>query len=118
MTETIRKSASVKVMISHNYNHFEASIQLENEQGVSVKDIDEARKDCNRLCDKAIIQYQLSKQVESKRANLQSEKRMLEMEVAQIKQKDKTLWSVTEKAKVKALEDHNWDLQWDYDDDY
>lgn len=116
--ETIRKSATVKVMLSYNYNHFEASIALENEDGLTTKDIDDARKDCNRLCDKAIMQYQQSKIIESKRANLTSEKMQLEREVSEIKQKDKSLWSVTDKAKVKALEDHNWDLQWDYDDDW
>lgn len=115
---TIRKSATVKVMISYNYNHFEASIALENEDGVTVKEIDEARKDCNRLCDQAIKQYNIAKSVETKRANLSSEKRILEREVAEIKQKDKELWGVTEKAKVKALEDHDWELRWNYDEDF
>lgn len=116
--KTIRKSATVKVMLSYNYNHFEASIALENEDGLTVKDIDDARKDCNRLCDKAITQYQQAKTIEVKRTRLTSEKRQLEREVAEIKQKDKRAWTVTEKAKVKALDDHNWDLQWDYDDDW
>ena len=118
MSKTIRKSATVKVMLSYNYNHFEASIALENEDGLEVKDIDDARKDCNRLCDKAIIQYQQAKTIENKRANKVSEKRQLEREVAEIKQKDKSTWIVVEKAKVKALEDHDWNLQWDYDDDW
>lgn len=118
MSKTIRKSATVKVMLSYNYNHFEASIALENEDGLEVKDIDDARKDCNRLCDKAIIQYQQAKTIENKRANKVSEKRQLEREVAEIKQKDKSAWTVVEKAKVKALEDHDWNLQWDYDDDW
>lgn len=115
---TIRKSATVKVMLSHNYNHFEASIALENENGVSFEEIDNARKDCNRLCDKAIIQYQQAKAHETKRLNLKSEKAQLEREVAEIKQREKEFWSVTDKAKVKALEDHNWELKWDYDDQY
>jgi hypothetical protein len=115
---TLRKSATVKVMLSHNYNHFEASIALENENGVTFEDIDNARKDCNRLCDKAIKQYNIAKNMEVKRLNLASEKRVLEREVADIKARDKETWTVTEKAKVKALEDHNWELRWDYDDDY
>lgn len=116
--KTIRKSATVKVMLSYNYNHFEASIALENEGGLSTKDIDDARKDCNRLCDKAIVQYQQAKTIESKKLRLVSERRALEREVAEIRQKDVTMWTVTEKAKVKALDDYNWDLQWDYDDDW
>lgn len=118
MSSTIIKSASVKVMLSYNYNHFESSMQLENESGISVQEIDEARKNCNRLCDKAVKQYQLAKKHESNRANSLSEKAMLEREVAQIKEKDKSLWTVVEMAKVKALEDHNWDLKWNYDEMY
>lgn len=114
---TIRKSATVKVMLSHNYNHFEASIALENEDGVTIEDIDAARKDCNRLCDKAIKQYNQAKVVESKRLSLKSEKYNLEREVAEIKTRDESTWSVVDKAKVKTLADHNWNLLWDYDYD-
>lgn len=115
---TVIKTASVKVMISHNYNHFETSMTLENESGVSVQDIDTARKDCQRLCDKAIKQYDIAKRVANKAIKLRSEKSMLEQEVARIKANPKETWSVTDKAKVKALEDHNWELQFDYQDDY
>jgi hypothetical protein len=118
MSETIMKSATVKVMLSHNYNHFEASICLENEQGLSVEEINEARKDCARLCDTAIKQYNDAKQIAARRANLISEKAQLEREVKAIKEKDKREWSVTDKAKVKAISDYNWELLWDYDDDY
>jgi hypothetical protein len=91
---------------------------VENETGVSITDIDNARKDCQRLCDKAIKQYVIAKNVESRRVNLKAEKANLEREVAMIRQQPKEAWSVTDKAKVKALEDHNWDLQFDYQDDY
>ena len=60
--ETIIKSASVKVMLSHDYSHFEASMALENESGIPLKDIDEARKNCQRLADKAVGQYKTAKQ--------------------------------------------------------
>jgi len=118
MSKTIIKSATVKVMLSHNYNHFEASLTLENETGLNVVEINEARKDCNRLCDIAIRQYNDAKQVAMRRANLKDEKKTLEREVKAIKEKDEKEWSVTDKAKVKALSDHDWELQWDYDDDY
>lgn len=104
-------------MLSYNYNHFEASIALENEDGLSIQDIDSARKDCNRLCDKAIKQYQVAKQVELKRLQLSGEKASLIKEVEEIKKIDESQWSVVQKAKVKALADHNWELLWDYDDD-
>lgn len=115
---TVIKTASVKVMISHNYNHFETSMTLENESGVSVQDIDNARKDCQRLCDKAIKQYDIAKMVANKAIQLRSERSHLEQEVSLIKMHPKESWSVTDRAKVKALEDHNWNLQFDYEDDW
>lgn len=113
---TIRKSASVKVMLSYNYCHFEASMSLENEDGVTNKDIDDARKDCNRLCDKAISQYKRAKAEEIKRSNQQYERATLEKEVSQIRIKPKDEWTVVEQAKVKALEDYNWEAQFNYED--
>jgi len=111
------KSASVKVMLSYNYNHFEASLNIENDDGLTMVEIDDARKQCQRLCDKAVVQYQKAKHHESKRTSDTLERRALEREVAYIKQKDSSLWTVVEKAKVKALEDHDWESRWDYDDD-
>ena len=117
MLETILKSSTVKVMLSYDYNHFEASILIENEKGLTVKEIDGARKSCARLCDKAIRQYKTAKNIENQRIELRGEKRRLELEVDRIKEQSKTRWSPEEKAKVKALEDNDWNLAWDYDDD-
>jgi len=111
-------TASVKVMQSYNYCHFEASMSLENENGLDTIDIDIARKDCQRLTDKAVKQFIQAKQFEAKRANLMSEKAILIREVANIKSMPENTWSVTDKAKVKALADHNWELQFDYEDDF
>jgi hypothetical protein len=114
---TIIKSASVKVMLSYNYNHFESSLTLENDQGLTMQDVDDARKSCQRICDKAVLQYQKAKNHETNRSRNELERRSLEREVGEIKAKDQSLWSITDKAKVKALEDHNWNSRWDYDDD-
>lgn len=114
---TIIKSASVKVMLSYNYNHFEASLNLENDYGLSMTEVDDARKQCQRLCDKAVLQYQKAKNHEAKRARNDIERRALEAEVAQIKRTDKSHWTISDQAKVKALEDYNWEANWDYTDD-
>ena len=45
------KNASVKVMLSYDYSHFEASMSLENEGGLSMAEIDTARKNCQRLAE-------------------------------------------------------------------
>lgn len=117
MSETKVKSASVKVMQSYNYCHFEASMSLENDEGLTMTDIDSARKDCQRLTDKAVKQYKAAKTHESRRATLASEKRLLESEVSSIKSRDESTWTVTDKAKIKALSDHNWNMQFDYEDE-
>ncbi len=46
--ETKVKSASVKVMLSYDYSHFESSMAIENESGLTMQDIDNARKNCHR----------------------------------------------------------------------
>lgn len=60
--ETKISSASVKVMLSYDYSHFEVSMTLENDEGLTKKKIDEARKDCQRLADRAVEQYKIAKQ--------------------------------------------------------
>jgi len=92
MSDTVLKSASVKVMLSYDYNHFEASMTLENESGIFLKEIDNARKECQRLCDKAIKQYQTAKQA--------------------------CHWTPEDKAKIKAWADYNWQSIYDYQDDF
>lgn len=114
---TKTKEASVKIMLSYNYCHFEISKTIEGDE-LTQADIDEARKDCQRLADKSVKQYQLAKSIENRRVQLQSEKRQLEQEVKWIKEKPENTWTVTEKAKVKALADHDWEIQFDYEDDF
>lgn len=122
MEETIIKSASVKVMLSHNHNHFEASMVLENDEGVSVKDMDNARKDCQRLCDKSIKQYEIAKKEASKRLNSDSLKERFIKEIEAIKQKPSGERTVNELAKLKVYEDNQWqsqfDRRYDYEDDW
>ena len=40
----------------------------------------------------------------------------MDIEVKEIKEKDKEQWTVKEKATVKAFEDYSWELRWDYND--
>lgn len=117
MSKTILKSATVKVMLSYDYNHFEASILLENEEGLTVKEIDDTRKDCARLCDKAIRQYKKAKGIAGEKICLSKEKYDLEREVEEIRLIKPENRLPEEKAKVKAVEDRDWELSWDYDDD-
>lgn len=107
--ETIRKSASVKVMLSYDYCHFEVAMAVENEGGLTQKDIDNARKDCQRLADKAVGQYKTMKAAAAKRADGEYQMQNFDSECKRIL------------AMLKQYQDENWRAKfvyaYDYDDD-
>lgn len=122
--ETIIKSASVKVMLSYDYSHFEASMSLENDKGLSLIDIDEARKNCQRLADKAVGQYKTAKSMASKRTDGQYQLANFETECKKIMSKPEQDRTLKEIGMLKQYQDENWRDQFDYgynyddDDDY
>lgn len=119
--ETVIKSASVKVMLSYDYSHFEASMSLENDKGLSVIDIDEARKNCQRLADKAVGQYKKAKEMASKRSDGQYQMQNFENECKKIMAKPEQDRTIKEIGMLKQYQDENWkeqfDYRYDYDDD-
>lgn len=115
---TITKSASVKVMRSHDYCHFEASMALENDNGVTVGELDEARKSCQRLADKAVEQYKKAKEMAANRTNGEFRMSQFENECKRIKAKDEQDRTIKEIAMLKQYEDENWRDQFNYEYDY
>jgi hypothetical protein len=115
---TIIKSASVKVMQSYNYCHFESSMSLENEEGIPLKDIDNARKECQRLTDKAVSQYQKAKEMAAKRADGAYLIQNFKDQCEKIKKKDEHDRTIKEMAMLKQYEDENWQAQFDYEYNY
>lgn len=108
--------ATVKVMLSYDYCHFEISKQIEGDD-VNNAQIDEARKDCQRLADKAVGQYKKAKTEAIRQTGSTSEQKQLELEVSGIKLIPEEQWTVLQKAKVKALEDYKFQTRYDYNDD-
>lgn len=108
--------STVKVMLSYDYCHFEISKQIEGDE-ITQSDIDIARKDCQRLADKAVGQYKTAKMEATKATSSSRERQQLEIDVAAIKQKPEEQWSIYDKAKVKALSDYHQDWRYDYMDD-
>ena len=105
-------------MLSYDYNHFE--VALASDEEMTLEEIDEMRKNAQRLADKAVEQYKIAKVAALKRANIEREKEKLEKEVSLIKQtKPESEWTAEEKAKVKALEDKKyWDrFAYNYEDE-
>jgi hypothetical protein len=111
-----RTKATVRVMLSNDFCHFEESIELTGED-IPLSEIDNARKDCQRLADKAVGQYKTAKAIACKRTTSSYERLQLENEVAAIKQKKEEYLTPDDKAKIKALADYEHRHRYDYDDD-
>lgn len=119
--QTKRTTASVKVMLSYDYSHFEASMSLENEDGLSIKDIDEARKDCQRLADKAVSQYKTAKLKAAQRTDGEYKIKNFDAQCKAIENKPEGDRTLNEIAMLKQYKDENWQAKfydhYDYDDD-
>lgn len=119
--ETIIKSANVKIMLSYDYSHFEVSMTIENDNGLTKKEIDEARKSCQRLADKAVGQYKTAKAMAAKRTDGEYAMRNFEAECLKIKAKNEADRTLREIAMLKEYEDEKWRekfaYEYDYDDD-
>jgi len=115
------KTASVKVMLSYDYSHFEAAMSIENDNGLSMQEIDEARKNCQRLADKAVGQYKTAKSLAASRTDGKYQMANFETQCKAIKAKDEQDRTIKEIAMLKQYETENWQAQfdnyYDYDDD-
>jgi hypothetical protein len=112
------KSASVKIMLSYDYSHFETAMSVENENGLSMKDIDEARKNCQRLADKAVSQYKKAKQMADKRTDGKWKIQNFEAQCERISEKPEGERTINEIAMLKQYKDENWRSQFDYEYNY
>lgn len=115
---TIIKSASVKVMRSFDYCHFEVVMSIENDNGITSIEVDSTRKNCMRLADKAVEQYKVAKACAAKRQEGTYHMKNFEQECERIKAKLPDDRTIGEMAKLKQYEDENWQAQFDYDYDY
>jgi hypothetical protein len=112
--------ASVKVMLSYDYCHFE--ISKSTDEDISNNAIDELRKDCMRLADKAIEQYKIAKAGADIRLNRKCDYDKAMRDVERINAKAEADRTVGEIATVKAFNDKNWkeyiSQQYNYEDDF
>ena len=105
---------SVKVMNSYDYCHFEVTLSEDN---VTLEEVDNMRKEAQRLVDKAIKQYKIAKRVAVDLAPPPE----LERKVKIIKENfPQSEWSPEQQATVKELEDRNFRAShcYDYQDDW
>lgn len=118
---TVIKNASVKVMLSYDYSHFEASMSLENDNGLEIQEIDEARKSCQRLADKAVGQYKQAKVAAANRTDGKYKIENFEKQCKNILLKNEGDRTINEVAMLKQYQNENWQSQfddrYDYNDD-
>lgn len=119
--KTIKTTASVKIMLSYDYSHFEINMGIQNDEGVSIKDIDNARKDCQRLADKAVSQYKTAKEKAASRTDGQYRMQNFLSQIKIIESKPEGDRTLNEIAMLKQYRDEDWQSQfeekYDYDDD-
>lgn len=115
MEETLMPKATVRVMNSHDYSHFE--VVLGSDEELTLAEINKLRIQAQKLVDEAIRQYKAKKEHESRLSNLSFEYERLKKEVAHIKDNYREDERTPEqRAKIKALDDHEYIArQYEYD---
>jgi hypothetical protein len=108
--------ASVKIMRSYDYCHFEICLGTDEEK--TLQQIDDLRKDAARLVDKAVAQYMKAKHIAQLRPSSAKDKADFERGCLAIAQKAEGDRSPNEQAMLKKYQDEKWQEQFDYNYDY
>ena len=109
MSATI-ETVTVKVMNSYDYCHFEVALGLRNDDGIEKIDVDNARKDCQRLVDKAIKQYKIAKNMAALRTDGEYKLKNFKAICEEIQRKDEQNRTLREIALLKQLEQETGNL--------
>lgn len=115
MTTPNITSASVKVMRSFDYCHFEVALSTDGAQ-LAIEEVDSLRKDAARLADAAVAQYKVAKEIADKLSYVNIDR--LRTEAQEASQTPEETRTPEQKAAIKALKDHNHRLHYDYQDDW
>lgn len=112
--------ASVKVMRSHDYCHFEvnlsASVDCPPDSPEWFQAVDNLRKNAARLADKAVEQYKVARE---NLAELESELVSLEFAADRAERTPESERTPEQKAAIKALSDAEFaQRHYDYQDDW
>ena len=117
MNPTI-ETASVKVMRSHDYCHFEVSLSSSSANTPEL--VDELRKTAARLADKAVSQYCIAKNNASRLLSEKYERDAVCDRVKRIRAIAEGDRTVKQQAELKAFDDALWaaSRKYDYEDDW
>jgi len=115
----IIQTASVKVMRSYDYCHFEINLSTSGEL-LSVKEVDNLRKEAARLADKAVEQYKVAKAVAEAKTSAESCVYYNGNRIAELKNISESERTPEQKAQIKAYDDEQFRARrtYDYQDDF
>lgn len=113
----MKTKASVKIMRSYDYNHFEVS--LSTDELIDEKEVNSLRVKAAKLVDHAIEQYKKKKNTEAYSANNTYLRGELERKVKAIKENfPQSEWTPEQIAVVKQLSDLEFNDRFEYDEEY
>lgn len=95
--------ASVRVMRSHDYCHFEVS--LSSDEDMDLDQINEMRKQAALLVDEAVRQYRIAKKKENSRERFEWDKERAIERYKKLSEKPRPEWSIDEAAFMRSYED-------------
>lgn len=113
MNQPTIETASVKVMRSHDYCHFE--VVLSSSSANSPELVDELRKTAARLADKAVSQYRIAKINAARLLQEKYERDALVQNVKRYKEIPEGDRTVRMQAEIKAFDDAQWEASRGYD---
>jgi hypothetical protein len=99
--------ASVKVMRSYDYCHFEVALSREVPDG-DLDAVNELRKEAAVLVDEAVRQYKVAKDKESRRQGKEWQVRQLLERINHIEKKPASEWTVEEAALMRSKSDQEF----------
>lgn len=115
-------SASVKVMRSFDYCHFEVVLGVTDDDGapLTLTAVDNARKEAARLADKAVEQYKIAKANANKLLLEKDERKYLAERVKRTRATPEGERTVNQQAELKAFDDEAYQASraYDYEDDW
>lgn len=110
--------ATVKVMRSYDYCHFE--VCLSSSSASTPDTVDGLRKQAARLADKAVDQYRVAKNNAARLQREKYERETLRRRMAAIEAISEGDRTVSQQAELKAYKDAAWaeSRRYDYEDDW
>lgn len=95
--------ASVRVMRSHDYCHFE--IALSSDEDMTLDEVNNMRKQAALLVDEAVRQYRIAKKKEDNRQRFEWDKERAVERAARLRDKSQSEWTIEDAAFMRSYED-------------